>query len=567
MICPRPWIALLLAGVALGGTVAAQQSSGGSSGSSGNSGGAAPSGSSSSDPGPTPAAETAKPAATSDAGAASSFGTPAGGTPGAAPASGATPPAGTGTGTGTGAGAGGGPGGSTETESAPTFTVPLGGGRPADVLRYGQGRLARPRFRFTGSVALGFDDNIFGTPTKQQEIPDREVQILVSQGTPDRLVLVRNPRRATFKGGLVQRTPEFHTERIRGMPPVFRTMTIPGFKPEPRQASVVAQANVRSEVTFATRRTAFTLDLRLGTDYAQARSRDPLLYTGALGARFAHKLLPRLQWDASVDATYGTQPDLARVNSPTNVTTGSYLNLAARTGLAYRWSPRISSSASVAYASLKFSDNAEQSNDYDGLTFSLESSYLFNPRFTVIGEFRHTSIAYAFDSTRDSATSYALLGVNWKLSRRTQATGRLGATLREADTGETALSPYLEFAINYQLGRASVLQWNGTYGFEEPSSATSKVLTLRTGLNYTHFFTPRLRATAGANILYSTTSNISGEGDSSTQLLYDTSLGFQYTLTRRWTLTGTYSFTTLFSENEFAEYYRNRFFIGAGCQF
>ena len=99
------------------------------------------------------------------------------------------------------------------------------------------------------------------------------------------------------------------------------------------------------------------------------------------------------------------------------------------------------------------------------------------------------------------------------------------------------------------------------YGFEEPGDSTSEQVTLRNGLSYIQYFTPRLRAVAGGNLLYSTTTSRLTD-DSTTQLAFDTNLGLEYNLNRRWTFTGTYSFTTVFSDNEFAEYYRNRLFLG-----
>jgi hypothetical protein len=42
----------------------------------------------------------------------------------------------------------------------------------------GEGRLARPKFRYTGSVSFGYDDNILQTPTNSPGTPDTVVTVV-----------------------------------------------------------------------------------------------------------------------------------------------------------------------------------------------------------------------------------------------------------------------------------------------------------------------------------------------------------------------------------------------------
>ena len=584
MTRPRLWIAILLAGAALDGALLGQQSTGGTgggtsgsgtgTGTSGGTSGSARSGTSNTGVAPgittgnAPSGTTGttgtgtggsatgtttdKPPPTTDSGAASAFGKPADGT-------GTKPeerPAGT-------PAADGGP--TTPSEPATTFEVPsVIPGRPAETLSPGFGRLAKPRFRFTGSVSVGFDDNVFGSPTNGLSIPDRKVEVLVTPAIPARIVFVQDPLSTRLTPPFPP--PTFRPVVIPEVPAVTQEIVIPGVKAPEREASLVERANVGAQVQFASRRTLFTMDLRLGVENTDAKPRDQPEFTGSLGASFVHKLTPRLQWTAGVDATLSSQPDLSRINTPTNVTGGTYLDAIARTGLSYRWTPRITTSGSLTYHSLSYSQVADQSSDYGDVTLSLEGRYLYTPRLTLLGELRRSQISYANSAARDSSTNFILFGGDTTLSRRTTFTIRTGAAIRESDSGDQTISPYLEMNVGYRLNRGSVLGWNTRYGFEEPGDSTSKVLTLRTGLNYRQFFTPRLRATAGANILYSTTSNLITE-DASTQITFDSSLGFEYNINRHWTFTGTYSFTTNFSDDEFSEYYRNRLFLGLEYQF
>ena len=68
---------------------------------------------------------------------------------------------------------------------APTsFSVPGFYGHGTQQFTVGEGRLARPRFRFTGNISIGYDDNVFQTPTHPASTPEQKVNVLVSSGTP-----------------------------------------------------------------------------------------------------------------------------------------------------------------------------------------------------------------------------------------------------------------------------------------------------------------------------------------------------------------------------------------------
>lgn len=538
MTRPRFWIALLLAGAACGGSAPAQQGSGGSSGSS--SSGGSSSGS-----------------ASATEGAASAFGTPAGGT--SAPAPAPTPPPSTTPTTPTPdtESSSGGAEAPSPPSDATSFSLPSPTGIGRESYSPGIGRLARPRFRFTGSVAVGFDDNIFGTPTKQQEFPEQRVTVVLRPEQDVQVPIFG----VKFVNGI--RTPVIIGFRTERQPAVTDEIVVPAQKTEPRESSFVARTNVGMEVQFASRRTLFTLDTRLGAEYTAARDRDPTQYYGSLGLRFVQKLAPRLQWNASADAVYSNQPDLSRANTPTTVTSDGYLDLVARTGLEYRWTPRITTAASVTYHALTYSDSAQQNNDYRSFIYAAEGRYLWSPRLIALGELRYGTTTYANDVARDSGTTFFLAGADWKVTNRLQTAFRVGVAVRDSDNAGTSLSPYVELSAGYRVARASQLQYNASYGFDEPPDASSEVLTLRNGLSYIQYFTPRLRAVASSNLVYSvTTYNNSTTDDSIAQLAFDANVGLEYNLNRRWTFTGTYSFTTVFSDNEFAEYYRNRLFLG-----
>ncbi len=440
--------------------------------------------------------------------------------------------------------------------SEPTFTVPGGGyGQPAQQFTAGEGRLARPRFRFTSSLSFGYDDNVFQTPTDSEEgLPSQTVEVLDDPGTPGTVVQGIGP------DGLPT------TVVAPGRAPTTRRVVIPGFRGQPRIGSFLNRGNVGMDVQFASRRTLFTFDLNTGGNFYWDRPGKDVDYTGSLAMMYLRRLTPRLQFTANVSAIYQTQPDLTLVNSSTQQA-GSYLNATARMQLSYRFTPRLSASASLTYGLLRYQEDAQQLGDYGETTLGTEVRYLYGPRLTLIGQLRYSQIAYDSQSALDAGTVYTLLGGEVTLSRRFTGTLLLGASLRQFDqSGLSNTAPYAEATLAYQLAKATFVQFDARFGFEAPSSAQSELITLRSGLNLVQNFSPRFRGTAGINYVRQTT-NVETTDDSSVFNTINLGLGVMYNLTRQWTLNANYNYTTGFGTFAASDYFRNQAFIGAEYDF
>jgi opacity protein-like surface antigen len=124
----------------------------------------------------------------------------------------------------------------------------------------------------------------------------------------------------------------------------------------------------------------------------------------------------------------------------------------------------------------------------------------------------------------------------------------------------------VETTATWRYHPAGFLNLSARYGFEESSSATSRVEVLRTGISLVQAFSARLRGSAGVTFLHRTTTDERSDFES-TEDTFDLNLGAEYTLSRRWSLNASYSFTTVISSEEFTDYYRNRLFFGAEYSF
>ena len=548
------WIARLLAGWCSVGIALAQQDTGATGGTSGAGassafGSAAPSKPSGTGAGPSAPGATSSPAtltgsgttatpATGDAGAASTFG------------AGATPK---------------------RAEEAPShFEVSTGYGKAPQVFVSGEGRLAKPRFETTFATSIGFDDNVFQTPTNAQAVPQQVIVTEVQPAVPDQTVfVVEQPKPQVHRFGITPppQQPKLVPVVIKGHDAVFEEVVIPGVPAPKRQASAINRGTLTFNAQMASRRSLFTFDLNANADYYWNRPNDKTDYNGSLALIYLQRLSPRMQFTASVNASYQSQPDYTQINTPTNATSGEYLNVTSKFDLSYRWTPRFSTVTSLGYNRLIFVEKASQSGDYAETTFGTELRYLWSPRFTGVVEGRYSQFRYENNKPLDSDSYYALLGFDIIVTRRATGTVRVGASMRQFDeSGKKSTAPYLETTLVYQLGKASVLSWDGRFGFEEPPDANSEVLSLRSSVRVTHFFTPRLQGSISLNGIQQVTTNDLTDDDT-TRLTFDSTVSLKYTLTRHWTLNGYYTFTNEFNDPDVTNFFRNRVFIGAEYEF
>lgn len=470
-----------------------------------------------------------------------------------------------------------GPGDSTATQAAPpSFTLPgFFGGGGATTYTGGQGRLARPRFRYRVTVSQGYDDNVLQTPDDPQEFPDQ--QVLVDPGTPDTVTFV--PVTTTrfeqaFAGPIIYFRPvtttTFRRVITRGRDPVFQTIRAPA--PQERTGSGVTRVGLRFDTQKVTRRSLFTMDLNGSADYIWDRpgSDGNLDYSGTLALAYLYNITPRLQASLTANIAYISQPDFTRINTPDRLGAGDLVNALARLNVMYRLTPRFSATLSVGQNAIIFVDkttaSASSRNDSYETTLSAEARYLWKPRYTLVAEFRHVLINYPDTEALNSSTEVLLIGADLKLSSRLSATVRLGEAVRIfGESGETSSSPYGEASVLYRISPTSSLQWNSRFGYEEPPGVGAEALSYRTTLNYFKSFTPRLSLSTGITGV-SRSVTFPGVEDQSQQIV-DATIALEYHLTRQLTLNANFSFTKTISNTGDLDYDRSRIFIGAEYEF
>ena len=474
-------------------------------------------------------------------------------------------------------------------QAPPSYTVPGFFGSPSTTFTGGQGRLARPHFRYTASISQGFDDNVLQTPTHQVKAADQ--QVLVRQGTADVVTFVpvtTTTYEQAFAGPIIYFRPvtrtTFQQVTIPGTKPVIRTIKAP--EPQDRVGSPVSRASIAIDAQRFSKRSLFTMDLNAQIDEvwnrpAPSSKQD---YSGSLALNYIYNFTPRLAVTASGNIAYIAQPDVSRINTPDRLGAGDIVNAQGRLSLAYRLTPRLSTTLSVGQNAIFYLKkngatqattgttastlgvNPQNGNNYE-TTYSAEIRYLWKPRYTLLGEFRHVLISYPDTPTLDSSSNLLLIGADMKLSSRISATIRLGESIRTYDqSGKSNSSPYGEASLDYRLSPTSAVQWNSRYGYEESSSADIQTLSYRTSLSYLKNFTPRFHV-AGTASAYHRTGSASSGGNNMTEDTFDISVSLQYHVTQQFNLSASFSFTTLLSSTREQDYDRSRVFFGGEYTF
>ncbi len=502
-----------------------------------------------------------------------------------------------------------------------SFTVPGFYGRGSQQFVVGEGRLARPRFRYHGSLSTGYDDNVFQTPTHGPSAPEQKVQILVAPAVPTTNAFVTVP-----SGDPLVPDSDVLTE-IPGSKAKFRTQTIPAVPAAERKSSWVTRASAGFDVQMANRRNLFTFDLDAGDNYYWDRPGKKSDYNGSVSLVYLRKLTGRAQFTMTLGANYQTEPDFSQPNQPTSNQGGSHLSVNAKADLSYRLTPRFSSVTSVSYTSLHAAEKTQRSGDYGETTFGTELRYLFSPRLTLLGELRYSSSMHQDDIAQDTTSYFLLVGGELTLTRRFSASVRLGETMQTyTEGGSKSSSPYLEATLDYRLARATTVQWNARYGFENSGNSHSQSTVARSGLVLTQIFSPRLQGSLSLNLIHnsiSTTSEVAVTPvvaptaavaptpapttpvdpnapvdpaatptatpapsptpapkaakpvvprtktivTATTQDTIDATAGLHYTFDRHWSFNLNYTYTMSIGPQVTADYYRQQIFLGAEFQF
>lgn len=329
-----------------------------------------------------------------------------------------------------------------------------------------------------------------------------------------------------------------------------------------QQSSFFTSASLGASLTLGDGQTSLQAAFSAGGSYYWDRDDtfDPDI---SLNVDFSHVFSPKLRLDITTYLAYQAEPDF-QIGFGQNRRSGNYIYGSVGFSLAQTFSRRLSAVYGYTVSGVYYDEAtiADISNRMEQI-FSIQLRYLIQPTISLVGEYRFGLITYD-TANRDSSSNYLLGGVDFTLNRRLTASFRAGAQLRDSDDLGEETSPFVESTLSYKYGERSSIQWVNRYGFEESDfgfGSTRK--TYRTGITVNQKISSRINANGG---VFFTTSEYEGTIADSEQTL-DLNLGVVYSVNRLLSLQAGYTYTTVFSDNTFREYDRNRVYMGATLSF
>ncbi|MFN7561102.1 MAG: outer membrane beta-barrel protein [Prosthecobacter sp.] len=290
-------------------------------------------------------------------------------------------------------------------------------------------------------------------------------------------------------------------------------------------------------------------------------------YNNRATINFEHRFSERLKISNNFFATYGVEPNNAfGFGASTTLWNGQYLYGYNNFNINYAWSPRFSTTTSYTIDGIGYEDDliGNQEDRYTHL-FAQQFSYALNRQTSLTAEYRYRMTVFDKAPNKNFNSHFALAGVDHAWSERFSGSARGGAEFYDSDQ-QSAVSPYAEAALNYNVARETLVRWFASLGFNGAELSTfNSRYGLNTGLQVNHNISKRLSVNAGASYAYSQFDG--GVGADGKEHSISLSTGLGYNVLENLRLDAQYSFSALQSTSAFREFDRHRVSLGATASF
>jgi len=155
------------------------------------------------------------------------------------------------------------------------------------------------------------------------------------------------------------------------------------------------------------------------------------------------------------------------------------------------------------------------------------------------------------------------------LTRRLSDSFRVGLTTQnyKAPGESSTSSPYAETTLNYILTKFSTVSWDARYGYDDGSSAGEKSKSARTGVVFTHAFTPKIHGSVGVNYSHTDSSQTNAGLVSAKQDAIDATVGATYAFSQSLSFFTSVTHTRRTSSSELQDMTKNLYYLGASYQY
>ncbi len=307
------------------------------------------------------------------------------------------------------------------------------------------------------------------------------------------------------------------------------------------------------------------------TFYSGTNVSRPDRFSGLWNLSAMYMVSPKLILTATTNTGYYSQPNL--IVTGTNVSQqGDYFSSSTSFAALYQWATRFSSTTSYSFSTLYYMDpDINENQGRITQTFGQSINFMWKPTTTLVAEYRVSPTTY-FDADLNTLNQYGLVGFDHVFSPRSSWNMRVGAQFNflnnPVDGTGTYFGPYGESAFIYNFAERSSVAWTLRYGTEASGlNNVTQRQTFRTGLGFSHGFTPRLKASLGLyyNVSYFNQANVINPYY---QTSFEGAAGLTYELNRFLSASVGYRYTGVYApEAQSQEYTRNVVFVGLNAGF
>ena len=343
--------------------------------------------------------------------------------------------------------------------------------------------------------------------------------------------------------------------------------------------SAFAQANYTNVSPQTTWDFYGRLGVRYYFDNLEGSNADQTAYSVRAGVNYTHRFSERLRFSSRNFLAYEIEPDF-ETGLGTDRRGGQYFRWSSDNSVGYRWSERLGTQTGINFSGIVFDDL--DNSDFTRVTFRHDFRYRTSPATVLVAGYRYATTSN--DAGGDADSHFITAGVEHRISPTSAVVLRGGVQIADPDNGGTNTTPFFEGSLRTQLTshlstnvfvRYSNEQFNRTvvgdlnddginnfFAFEESQ-------TFRLGARGTYALNPTVSLFGGINYIFTNYEDAItpvGAPDADESVL-NLSAGFSYQFNDTLYLTGSYNFTTSFSDFENREYDRNRFQLGVQTTF
>ena len=316
-----------------------------------------------------------------------------------------------------------------------------------------------------------------------------------------------------------------------------------------------------------TSQTFASASYELTLDHFDNRPGKKTLDSHALAARLAHAFTSATSIDVSDVFTVQRNPasDLAGVSVNTNQSfKNNEVDGSATTAV------NAKAGITVKVRSLLYRyDNPTLATSLDRTEnlYGLSGDYAVLPDTKAVVEYRHQDIDYRrAGGSKDKRSDFLMGGADYDVAQKITASGRVGFEHRTRESQSDETVPYVELSARYAYAQGSFLSAGYVYTLEETSNVALYTDTKvnRLFANVQHAVTALIVASASADYEPSRLQGRRGnkDADETTSRL---GLALSYLPTKNWTLSASYDYDNVTSDDRSREYTRNR--VGATARY